>query len=52
MMSDYWIKQKRYWLAKIKKLKGSPSSVATGIACGVAVSFTPFVGAHLFLAML
>ena len=52
MMIDYWIKQKRYWLAKIKKLKGSPSSVATGIACGVAVSFTPFVGAHLFLAML
>ena len=51
-MSDYWNKQKRYWLTKIRKLKGTPSSVAIGIACGVAVSFTPFVGAHLFLAMM
>ena len=50
-MSNYWDKQKRYWLAKIKRLKGTPSSVASGIACGVAVSFTPFVGAHFVLAM-
>ena len=50
-MSDYWSRQKRYWLAKIKRLKGTPSSVAIGIACGVAVSFTPFVGAHFVLAM-
>ena len=40
------------WLNKIKKLKGTPNSVAIGVACGVAVSFTPFVGAHLVLAML
>ena len=45
-------KQKRYWLAKIKQLKGTPNSVAIGISCGIAVSFTPFVGAHLVLAML
>ena len=50
-MSGYWNKQKRYWLAKIKRLKGTPGSVASGIACGVAVSFTPFVGAHFVLAM-
>lgn len=50
-MKDYWSKQKRYWLAKIKRLKGTPQSVAKGIACGVAVSFTPFVGAHFVLAM-
>lgn len=50
-MSGFWIRQKRYWLAKIKRLKGTPNSVAIGIACGVAVSFTPFVGAHFVLAM-
>ena len=32
--------------------KGSPNSVAIGIACGVAVSFTPFVGAHFVLAII
>lgn len=50
-MSGYLDRQKRYWLAKVKKLKGTPNSVATGIACGIAVSFTPFVGAHLVLAI-
>ena len=38
------------WLVKLKKLKGTPRSVATGVACGVAVSFTPFVGFHFMLA--
>ena len=50
-MRNYLNRQKRYWLAKIKRLKGTPNSVAIGIACGVAVSFTPFVGAHFVLAM-
>ena len=50
-MSGFWSRQKRYWLAKIKRLKGTPNSVAIGIACGVAVSFTPFVGAHFVLEM-
>ena len=42
----------RYWRARFRRLKGTPNSIALGIACGVAVSFTPFVGAHLMLAML
>ena len=50
-MSNFLNRQKRYWLAKIKRLRGTPNSVAIGIACGVAVSFTPFVGAHFVLAM-
>ena len=50
-MGNFWNNQKRYWLIKIKRLKGTPDSVAKGIACGVAVSFTPFVGAHFVLAM-
>ena len=50
-MSNYWSRQKKYWLVRLKKLRGSPNSIAIGFACGVGVSFTPFVGAHLVLAM-
>ena len=50
-MSNYWNKKKKYWMLRLKKLGGSPSSIALGVACGVSVSFTPFVGAHLVLAM-
>ena len=37
------------WLIKIVRLKGTTYSVAAGLACGVAISFTPFVGLHLVL---
>lgn len=33
------------------KLKGTPQSIAVGAACGIVISFTPFVGA-LMLAMI
>ncbi len=48
-------KIKRLWsriVLKLRKLKGSPHSVAAGLACGVAISFTPFVGLHFVLAAL
>ena len=42
------------WLKKIlvqlRRLKGTPYSIAAGFACGVAISFTPFIGLHLVLA--
>ena len=37
-------------LSRIKKLPGTPQSIAIGIACGVAISFTPFLGLHMILA--
>ena len=37
-------------LVRLKQLKGTPYSVAAGFACGVAISFTPFIGFHLLLA--
>ena len=37
-------------LIQLKRLKGTPYSIAAGFACGVAVSFTPFIGLHLVLA--
>lgn len=47
----------RFWhnllaklLQRIKKLPGTPESIAIGIACGVAVSFTPFLGLHMLIA--
>lgn len=37
-------------LLQLKRLKGTPYSIAAGFACGVAISFTPFIGFHLILA--
>ncbi|MBR1600412.1 MAG: DUF2062 domain-containing protein, partial [Alphaproteobacteria bacterium] len=37
-------------LVRLKQLKGTPYSIAAGFACGVAVSFTPFIGFHLIIA--
>ena len=39
-------------LIQLKKLQGTPYSIAAGFACGVAISFTPFIGFHLLLAAL
>lgn len=43
-------KYKKQLFGKLSSLKGSPRAIAAGVACGAAVSFTPFVGAHLVLA--
>ncbi len=45
-MKEYFLKL----LQKISSLKGTPYAIAAGVACGVAVSFTPFVGAHMLIA--
>ena len=37
-------------LIQLKRLNGTPYSVAAGFACGVAISFTPFIGFHMILA--
>ena len=37
---------------RIKRLPGTPQSIAAGVACGVAASFTPLVGLHFILAAL
>ena len=39
-------------LIQLKKVNGTPYAVAAGFACGVAISFTPFIGFHLILAAL
>lgn len=47
-----WRRAGAYVLARIKRLPGTPHSIAAGFACGAAVSFTPFVGLHLAGALL
>ena len=39
-----------YLVQRILRMPGSAYSLASGFACGVAVSFTPLVGFHLLLA--
>lgn len=39
-------------LSKLSSLKGTPQSIAKGFATGAAMSFTPFVGFHLILALM
>jgi len=45
-----WRRQGSYIAYRIKRLPGSPARIAAGFACGVAVSFTPFIGFHFLLA--
>ncbi len=45
-----WKRLGRYMLLRLNRLKGTPRSIAAGVACGVAISFTPFVGFHFMLA--
>lgn len=32
---------------RLTRLPGTPHSIAAGVACGTAISFTPFIGFHL-----
>ncbi len=35
---------------RIARIDGTPYAIASGFACGAAVSFTPFIGFHFLLA--
>ena len=41
-----------YLFRRITRLSGTPHNIAAGVSCGVAISFTPFVGFHLLGAFL
>jgi uncharacterized protein len=38
-----------YILHRVRRLPGSPYSIAAGFACGAAISFTPYMGFHILL---
>lgn len=41
-----------YILQRVKRMSGTPTSIAIGAAWGVSVSFSPFIGLHLLLGMM
>jgi len=43
---------KKYINLSLKRMKGSPRDLAAGLATGLAISFTPFIGLHTLLAIL
>lgn len=45
-----WRRAGRYYVFRIKRLPGTPYTIACGFALGAAVSFTPFIGFHFVLA--
>ena len=45
-------KTKKYIRISIKRMKGSPHELSLGLATGLAVSFTPFIGLHALVAIL
>ena len=47
-----WRRTATYLRHRIARLPGTPHSIAIGLACGVAVSFTPLIGLHFVLAAL
>lgn len=47
-----WTRAARYVKHRVRRLPGSAYSIAAGLACGAAVSFTPFLGFHFLLAAL
>jgi len=47
-----WLRFSKYMWYRLARLDASPHSLAAGIAAGVAVSFTPFLGFHIILASL
>jgi uncharacterized protein (DUF2062 family) len=50
IIKNYFSRLFKKMLLQLKRLKGTPYSIAAGFACGVAISFTPFIGFHLILA--
>ncbi len=47
-----WARTASYVGHRLRRLPGSPYSIAAGFACGAAISFTPLLGAHLVAGML
>lgn len=45
-----WARAGQYLWHRLGRLPGTPYSIAAGLASGVAMSLTPFIGAHFFLS--
>ncbi|MBT4739800.1 MAG: DUF2062 domain-containing protein [Rhodospirillaceae bacterium] len=45
-----WTRAGQYLWHRLHRLPGTPHSIAAGLACGSAMSVTPFLGVHFFMA--
>jgi uncharacterized protein len=46
-----WRRWAQYIRHRVVRLPDTPHRIAAGLACGAAVSFTPFIGFHILLAV-
>jgi uncharacterized protein (DUF2062 family) len=46
-----WRRLGIYLVKRVTRLPGTPHSIAAGVACGTALSFTPFIGLHAVLSV-
>ncbi|SNR93186.1 hypothetical protein SAMN05880556_101612 [Azospirillum sp. RU38E] len=44
-------RQGRYYIIKVARIQGTPHSIALGMAAGVFMGLTPFIGLHVPLSM-
>ncbi len=47
-----WRRAISYYWHRLKRIPGTPESIAMGFACGVAASMMPFMGFHFLLSAL
>ena len=47
-----WRRAGTYTYHRLRRLPGTPYSIAAGFACGAAMSFTPYIGFHFVGAVL
>lgn len=45
-----WRRAASYMQHRLARIDGTPYAIASGFACGAAISFTPFVGLHFLIA--
>jgi len=45
-----WRRSTHYLFHRVARIPGTPHFIAAGLACGAAISCTPFVGLHFVLA--
>ena len=43
---------RKYISLSLKRMKGTPNELAVGLASGLSISFTPFIGLHTLFAIL
>ena len=48
--SSGWRRASTYTMRRLARFPGTSYSIASGFACGAAISFTPFVGLHFIIS--